>query len=70
MFSSGTLNTLVIIFGSVKLAVAQSVRAFATHAEDRVFEIPAVTNLNRKTGNNSSTAKRSVTGVSITGPRR
>ena len=32
--------------------------------------IPAATDLNRKTGSDSSTAKRSAIGVSVTGPRK
>ena len=42
--------------------MAQCVRAFAPQAEGLGFRIPAA-NLSRKTGNDSSTAKRSAIGV-------
>ena len=56
--------------GPVSAAVAQWVRAFAPQAEGWVFEFqPRQTHV-IKTGSDSSTAKRSSIGVSVTGPRR
>ena len=51
-------------------AVAQSVRALARQAEGWVFESQLRQTYVVKTGSDSSTAKRSEIGVSITGPRR
>ena len=50
-------------------AVAQRARVFASQAVGWVFESQARQTL-VKPGSNSSTAKRSVVGVSVTGPRR
>ena len=50
-------------------AVAQLVKAFAPQAEGLVFESQLQTYV-VKTGNDSSTAKRSALGVSVSGPRR
>ena len=49
-------------------AVAQSVRALAPQAESWVFR--PMSKKVVKTGSDSSTAKRSQIGVSVTGPRR
>ena len=50
--------------------MAQSFRAFASHAEGLVFESqPRQTQL-VITGSDSSTAKRSAIDVSVTGPQR
>ena len=51
-------------------ALAQSVRAFASHAEGWVFESQPPQAQLVKTDSDISTAKRSATGVSVTGPRR
>ena len=45
------------------------VRAFDSHAGDRV-RFPVATDLSREKWSDSSTAKRSATGVIVTGPRR
>ena len=50
-------------------AVVQWARAFAFQAEDWVFESQPQKTKVVKTGSDSSTAKRSATGVSITSPR-
>ena len=52
----------------VTAAAAQWVRAFASQAEGWVFESQPRQTV--KTDSDSSTAKRSATGVSDTGPRR
>ena len=51
-------------------AVAQWRRAHAPHAEAFCVRIPSATDLSRKRGNDSSTAKRSSIGVSVMSPRR
>ena len=51
-------------------AVAQSVRAFISHAEGWFFKSRPRQTLVVKTGSDGSTAKRSSTGASVTGPRR
>ena len=51
-------------------AVAQWARAFASHADGWVFESQPRQTQVVKTGRESSTAKRSAVGVSVTGPRR
>ena len=50
--------------------VAQLVRVFALQPDGWVFESQPRQNLVVKTGSDSSTAKRSATGVSVEGPRR
>ena len=50
--------------------MAQSVRAVATNAEGCVFESQSRHTKVVKTGSDSSTAKRSATGVSATDPQR
>ena len=40
------------------------------HMREIGVRSPVATDLSRKTGSDSSTAKRSATGVSVTGPRR
>ena len=51
--------------------MAQWVRAFALQVQGCVFESqPPQQTLVVKTGSDSSTAKRSAIGVSVTGPRR
>ena len=50
--------------------MAQWVRAFAPQAEGWVFESQPRQSYVVKTGSDSSTAKRSAIGVSVTGPRR
>ena len=52
------------------VAMAQSVRAVATNAEGCVFESQSRHTKVVKTGSDSSTAKRSATGVSATDPQR
>ena len=51
-------------------AVAQWVRVLALLSEGCVFESQPRQTLVVKTGSDSSTAKRSAIGVSVTGPRR
>ena len=51
-------------------AVAQWARAFASQTEGLVFESQPLQTEVIKPGCDSSTAKRSATGVSVTGPRR
>ena len=51
-------------------AVAQWVRAFAPQADGRVFESQPRQTKVVKTGSDSSNAKRSEMGASVTGPRR
>ena len=58
MFPSLIFRFYVALKAAV--AVAQSVRAYAPQAEGWMFE----------TGSDSSNAKRSALGVSVTGPRR
>ena len=50
--------------------VAQSVRAFASHAEGWLFETEPRQICVVKKSCDSSTAKRSATDVSVTGPRK
>ena len=50
--------------------MAQTVRAFAQHAEGWVFESQPRQNQVVYTGSNSSTVKRSAIGVSVTCPQR
>ena len=50
--------------------MAHLVRTFAPQAEVWVFESLLRQTLLVKTGSDSSTAKRSAIGVSVTGPRR
>ena len=52
------------------VAVAQSVRAFPSHAECWLFQSKPRQTKDVKTGSDSSTAKRSDIGMSVTGPRR
>ena len=52
------------------VAVAQWVRVFAPQGEGWVFESQPRQIQVVKTGSDSSTAKQSITGVSVTGPRR
>ena len=52
------------------VALAQSVRALVPQAEAWVFESQTRQTQAVKTGSDSFTAKRSVIGVSVTGPRR
>ena len=49
--------------------MAQSVRALALQAEGWMFEYQPRRTKVVKTGSDSCTAKRSVIGVSVTGPR-
>ena len=51
-------------------AVAQMVRAFASHAEDLVFESQPRQTKVVKTGSDSSSAKLLATGVSVMGLQR
>ena len=51
-------------------AMAQWVRAFTSHAEGWVFEYQSRQTYVVKTGSDSSIAKRSALGLSVTGPRR
>ena len=55
---------------AVTAAVAQWVRVFAPQAEGWVFESQQRQTQVVKTGSDSSTAKRSAIGMSVTGPRR
>ena len=55
---------------AVTAAVAQWVRVFAPKAEGWVFESQQRQTQVVKTGSDSSTAKRSAIGMSVTGPRR
>ena len=55
---------------NITAAAAQSVGALALIAEDRVFESQPRQTLVVKKGSDSSIAKRSLIGVSVTGPRR
>ena len=48
--------------------VAQSVKAFASHAGGKIFESPVATDHSLQTDSDSSPAKRSPTGLSVTGP--
>ena len=64
-------NICIIINLCIETAVvAQSVRAFVSHAEGWVFESQQRQSQVVKTGSDSSTAKRSAVGVSTTGPQR
>ena len=51
-------------------ANAQWATAFASQAEGLGDRVPAATDLFLKTGIDSSTTKRSASGVSVTGPRQ
>ena len=51
-------------------ALAQSIRAFALHAEGMVFVSQPRQTYVVKTGSDSFTAKRLATGGSVRGPRR
>ena len=50
--------------------VAQSVRAFASHAEGWLFETEPRQTCVVKKSSDSSTAKRSATDMGVTGPRK
>ena len=61
---------LGLFFNEWWVVVAQSVRAFPSHAEGCVFESQLLQTEVVKTGSDRSSAKRSALGVSVTRPRR
>ena len=64
-FGSGAVSTCF-----TTLVCRGLLRAFAWHAEGKVFESQPRQSCVVKTGNDSSIAKRSTTGMSVTGPQR
>ena len=65
-----TFFHILILPTDMTAAVAQWVSVFAPQASGWVFKSQPRQTLVVKTGSDSSTAKRSVIGASVTGPRR